>query len=55
MKISLGWKATAGTVFAWIFICLVEPVVAEGWYPSRYGADDVIGAANNPSASSWVM
>ncbi len=49
MKISLGWKATAGTVFAWMFICLVEPVVAEEWYPSRYGADDVIGAANNLS------
>jgi len=33
---------------------LAAPAMAEDWYPSRYGADDTLGAINNLSAESVV-
>jgi kynurenine formamidase len=36
-------------VIACLLMCLANQVAAEEWYPSRYGADDLIGAANNLS------
>ncbi len=47
MKFSFGWKPTARTMFVCLVFIVVNQVAAEEWYPSRYGADDVIGAANN--------
>jgi len=49
MKFALGRKSMSGTVFACVVIFMVNQVGAEEWYPSRYGLDDVIGAANNLS------
>lgn len=49
MTFSLGQNSATGTVLACLVMCIVDQVAAEEWYPSRYGADDVIGAANNLS------
>ena len=37
-----------------VSIVLVSPVAAEDWYPSRYGADDTLGAINNLSPDKVV-
>ncbi len=47
MKFSFGRNPGARTIFVCLVYFVVNQVVAEEWYPSRYGADDEIGAANN--------
>ena len=47
MKFSFGRNPGARTIFVCLAYFVVNQVVAEEWYPSRYGADDEIGAANN--------
>jgi kynurenine formamidase len=32
-------------------LCLPAPALAQSWYPSKYGKDDTLGAANNLSAA----
>ena len=43
-----------GVVLACAFVFSVSNVAAAEWHPSRYGADDLIGAANNLSAEKVV-
>ena len=43
--------ASLGYVVAGILLHIANPVQAEDWYPSRYGPNDVIGAANNLNQS----
>jgi kynurenine formamidase len=49
MKLPFDQKSASLSVFAFLVVCIVNQVAAEEWYPSRYGADDVIGAVNNLS------
>lgn len=54
MKLFLGRKSAASMVLAWLVLYTANPMAAEEWYPSRYGADDLIGAANNLSENKVV-
>jgi len=42
-------RITIYALVASIFFVSVSSFADEGWYPSKYGADDTIGAANNMS------
>lgn len=46
MKFSFGRISPLNIFFIFVF-CITDIAVADDWFPSRYGANDLIGAANN--------